>query len=667
MITRNLKVPTGNICVMQGEKGLLEFISVGDYGKEKNIKADFLGLYDEINGVPNGDIMSLEEKWVITISTQYGCSMNCKFCLLEDAPILMSDYTYKKIKDINIDDEIICNVNGEKSPIKNYASLTTTIGYVTGVIKRKYNGLMYKIKTKDGHEIICTEDHPISKQYKSRFLFDKAKNISIKDNILVSKHIKLENYNNSIWMIGWAFGFIYGDGTYDEINSKRWMISQNGEELLDILQKILVNNKIKYTNNWNNGENNYRFAILGENVDKLNDLMSIYENDIDYKRGFISGFWDAEGYSFKNNQCVRVCNTNKNLIELIIKYLNELGFKYTSVYESNNNRNKTLYVLNISINRDLFNAEFTPFHNKKYYLNNQKSKSFCYLDEVTDISVYQYSGFVYNFETSEHNYYAYDVLTHNCDVPKVGSGLNATYHDMLNQILYGLNLHSEIKSTKRLNIHYARMGEPTFNNNVLEHAKQLHKIVKPYIGNSMIHPVISTMLPKSNKHLIEYLNTWCDIKNNIYCGDAGLQFSINSTDNYQRNEMFSGNSLSLEDISEIGKNLPKPEGRKYTLNFALADNYIIDAYRLKKLFNPDKFMCKITPIHQTSSTEINNIKTTCGYGLYTPYKDAETNLKEAGFDVIVFVPSYDEDYGLITCGNAILSGSLPKTKYEVIK
>ena len=38
-------------------------------------------------------------------------------------------------------------------------------------------------------------------------------------------------------------------------------------------------------------------------------------------------------------------------------------------------------------------------------------------------------------------------------------------------------------------------------------------------------------------------------------------------------------------------------------------------------------------------------------------------LKNAGFDVIVFVPSYDEDLGLITCGNAILSGSIPKVDY----
>ncbi len=329
MIVKNIKVPTGNICVMKGDKGLIEFLSIGDYGKDSNIKADFLGITRELNGVPNGEIMPLSEKWVITISTQYGCSMGCKFC----------------------------------------------------------------------------------------------------------------------------------------------------------------------------------------------------------------------------------------------------------------------------------------------------------------------------------------------DVPKVGKGLNATLNDLTNQLVEGLKLHQEIESTKRLNLHYARMGEPTFNFDVIEHSKQLHKIVKPYIGNSMIHPVISTMLPKANKRLMEFLNEWCDIKNYTYRGDAGLQFSINSTDDSQRNEMFSGNSLSLNDISKIGRMLPDPKGRKYALNFALADNYIVDAEKLAMLFNPTKFMVKITPLHKTQSCDDNGIITTDGYESFTPYQKAETDLKNAGFDVIVFVPSYDEDLGLITCGNAILSGSIPKTNF----
>jgi len=76
-----IKTPTGHICIMQGELGRpLEFLSLGDYGKEKNIKADFMGITREINGVPHGELLPLEEKWVITISTQYGCSMGCKFC-----------------------------------------------------------------------------------------------------------------------------------------------------------------------------------------------------------------------------------------------------------------------------------------------------------------------------------------------------------------------------------------------------------------------------------------------------------------------------------------------------------------------------------------------------------------------------------------------------------
>ena len=80
LILKNLTVPTGNICIMQADKGKLEFVSLQDYGKAKNIKADFLGYTKEINQVPHGKLLPLTDKWVVTVSTQYGCSMNCKFC-----------------------------------------------------------------------------------------------------------------------------------------------------------------------------------------------------------------------------------------------------------------------------------------------------------------------------------------------------------------------------------------------------------------------------------------------------------------------------------------------------------------------------------------------------------------------------------------------------------
>ena len=255
-----------------------------------------------------------------------------------------------------------------------------------------------------------------------------------------------------------------------------------------------------------------------------------------------------------------------------------------------------------------------------------------------------------------------------CDVPKVGKGINATYDDIKGQIETALSLHPEVTGTKRLNIHYARMGEPSWNPDVLRVTYDLHKIVKPYIGNSMIHPVFTTMCPNKNKRLISMLQEWTnDIKNDKFRGDAGLQLSINSTNDEQRNDMFSGNALSLKEISDIVRDLPMPVGRKYALNFALADNYEVDAQKLRELFSPEKCMVKITPLHLTHSCEENHIVTSGGYTSFVPYQKAEKDLIEAGFDVLVFVPSMDEDEGRITCGNAILSGTMPECRFEEVK
>ncbi len=315
-IQKNIKVPTGNICIMQGEFGKLEFLSIGDYGKHQSIKADFLGISDEINGVPNGSIMPLEEKWVITISTQYGCSMNCTFC----------------------------------------------------------------------------------------------------------------------------------------------------------------------------------------------------------------------------------------------------------------------------------------------------------------------------------------------DVPKVGPGINVTYKDLIKQVLTGIKLHPEISFSKRLNIHFARMGEPTFNPNVLDATKWLKTHIDP---EYKIHPVVSTMMPKNNIWLKTFIHTWMRIKNRLLNGNAGLQLSINSTNEKERDIMFTNNCLSLDNIAKIMDGII-PNGRKITLNFALYE-YEINPDILLKYFDPDDYVIKITPMHETTSCKNNNLITYNGYTKFYPYQKIEKQLKNAGYDVIIFIPSIEEDQSKITCGNAILS------------
>ena len=247
-----------------------------------------------------------------------------------------------------------------------------------------------------------------------------------------------------------------------------------------------------------------------------------------------------------------------------------------------------------------------------------------------------------------------------CDVPKVGQGINATYSDIINQVKTAVSLHPEVKQTDRLNIHFARMGEPTWNWDVLKFSYNIHYYVDSILSNSLVHPVISTMMPKNNKKLAQYLDLWAyDIKNNVCNGDAGLQLSINSTNETERIEMFNGNALSLEEISDMMNLMPFPKGRKYTLNFAVA-NYEVNAWKLARLFSPKKFLVKLTPMHKTTTALENNIKTIGDYTTHYPYDKIEQDLKDAGFDVIVFIASEYEDLGRITCGNAILSGSKPE-------
>ena len=57
----------------------LEYLFVGDYGKENNIKADFLGFTKRIEKVEHNPV-DITDKMVVTVSTQKGCPMSCNFC-----------------------------------------------------------------------------------------------------------------------------------------------------------------------------------------------------------------------------------------------------------------------------------------------------------------------------------------------------------------------------------------------------------------------------------------------------------------------------------------------------------------------------------------------------------------------------------------------------------
>lgn len=246
-----------------------------------------------------------------------------------------------------------------------------------------------------------------------------------------------------------------------------------------------------------------------------------------------------------------------------------------------------------------------------------------------------------------------------CDVPKVGSGRNATIEDLKGQIIAAFGLPEAPNFSKRLNVHFARMGEPTWNPAVLDCARW---IIESFGNVYNPHPVISTMMPRRNKSLQQFVNKWMMIKNTIYKGNAGLQLSINSTDENERARQFNGNACTLAEIADIMRGIV-PIGRKITLNFAVA-GYTVDPEVLLRWFSPDRYIIKLTPMHKTATATARGIRTEGEYTQPEPYMELRDRMIKAGYEVLVFIASRDEDEGRITCGNAILCGTLPRNYTE---
>ena len=242
-----------------------------------------------------------------------------------------------------------------------------------------------------------------------------------------------------------------------------------------------------------------------------------------------------------------------------------------------------------------------------------------------------------------------------CDCPKLGFKGNATLPELITEIMSGVAL-SGIKHGQRLNVHYARMGEPTFNPNVITSAEFIVQMLMSENSDvtfDTYHPVVSTMMPKSNKNLKEFLYKWVTT-GFVYGGEDGfgLQFSINTLNENDRNEMFRNRSLSLQEISDIIKELPYPKKRKYTLNFAVTSKSNLDVDLMNKYFDKEKCIVKMTPIHETVEAVDEGYEIVHDFDVYEQF---EQPLVNDGWDVIVFVPSKEEDEDRITCGNSLIA------------
>ncbi|PLV57586.1 radical SAM protein [Thermotoga sp. SG1] len=212
---------------------------------------------------------------------------------------------------------------------------------------------------------------------------------------------------------------------------------------------------------------------------------------------------------------------------------------------------------------------------------------------------------------------------------------------------------------EKFKIQFARMGEPALNDAVLD---VLEDLPKRYNAFGLL-PSISTIAPHGTDSFFEKL---LKIKEKHYRGRFQLQFSIHSTNEEERDRIMPVKKWSLREISEYGKTFVKEGDRKITLNFAVAQNYSLDPDVIVDLFDPEKFLVKITPVNPTYRSRENNLRSDVDIekGALIKHQEFVSRLRNAGFEVILSIGELEENKIGSNCGQYVQRHLMNRKKLE---
>ena len=257
-----------------------------------------------------------------------------------------------------------------------------------------------------------------------------------------------------------------------------------------------------------------------------------------------------------------------------------------------------------------------------------------------------------------------------CQMCDAGGGFGGklTLEEILSQVDYLVSLYYpnyQIPADK-FKIQFARVGEPSFNSNVLEALKVL-----PHIYDAPgLTPSLSTIAPRGSDDFFDEL---IEIKKDLYPYNFQLQFSVHSTNQTKRDAIIPLKKWSLEKIANYGEKFYQKNGKKITLNFILADDFTISPDTIKSTFSPEIFFIKMTPLNPTYRAHTSGLKCALNAKSETEFNapSIATELKDLGYEVLISIGALEENNIGSNCGQYIRTfeensktGNIPQNSYK---
>lgn len=405
---------------MKDKRGNKQYLEYG----EQTIRL-FPELYSAKEG-PNGERVMAR---TVTFQVTDDCNLACKYCVSAGTKVLLDNYDLKNIEDIKVEDSVL----GFEENVSGYYRNKVMKAKVLNTFHRKSKVL--EIETENGLKLNITDNHKILSSPKKTFI--EAGKLKVGDKIYYHPLIDLANKKNlseSInYKIGYITGIFKGDGSIKNY-TRRSDNAQVYKTRLAVKDKEIIQRTKRYLDDLDFNTylkpfmtskkyNLKEDAIFSNRKDTYFNLLKLFENNFkknineDYCRGFLAGIYDAEG-SFCKSRFLRICNTDKDIIDEIIRCLNKFSIEY--VLEENGKTKNKEHKWNIRIDAK------TDSKNSFNFLNIINSalprKSFeGFLDyaplktlEIKNIKELPDEIDVYNLETETGTYIANGIAVHNC-------------------------------------------------------------------------------------------------------------------------------------------------------------------------------------------------------------------------------------------------------------
>ena len=237
-----------------------------------------------------------------------------------------------------------------------------------------------------------------------------------------------------------------------------------------------------------------------------------------------------------------------------------------------------------------------------------------------------------------------------CDVPLLPFKGNLSTSQIWEQLELIFDQTPEVKTSKKVKVGFARMGEPAMNwRNVLAVMRGMKGWKSPEFK---FLPCFNSILPNAKfngKDIRGIIEEVLAVKEDIYDGFLHFQISCNSTNEAQRRELFGGAKvLTLGEISDCFNHL-KVTHRTITLNFICGKDWELDHDKLRQ-FDPEKFVIKLINLNPTKRGFQTGMKSYADFMNADLIHQKGDQLRDMGFSVISDVTTRCEADGNLCCG-----------------